>query len=237
MNKFILLITLIGMVGTTLAQESNSKIDKLTSNGDKTKWNHLNYILFNTNRESNNFKTRSFLIDKLSGKVRFEGTLQNLDNLVLLFNYKSRVIDKSYINGKLIDKSANVIPFGDLLDQFFEDTKLIFLPMLICDSHKTNLTINSEKIVNSEKLIEIKFKNIPNLNKEPLDGAIYLNNKGEIKEYLLDNDEIIVSDIKDIGDGIRLPTQFSFKNSPNLSIKFSTVAAFTNIEQEKFIAL
>jgi len=89
-------------------------------------------------------------------------------------------------------------------------------------------------MVNAEKLIEIVFKNVQNINKQPFSGTIYLNNKGEVKEYILDQTSFLVSDIKDVGDGIVLPTQFINKNIPNSLIKFSTVAAFTDIEDDKF---
>lgn len=235
-KKLLLLLTTLSIVTLSQGQE-RSKQDILNSIGTVSKWNAVNYILFTSTSKNSIFKERSFLIDKSSGKVRFDGITSNNVSLVLLFNYKSKVVDKGYINGKLTDSKSPAIPFQEVLTQLFEDTKLLFLPMFIIASHKSNVTINSEKMINSEKLVEINFKNAHNINKQSITGAIYLNTKGDIKEYVLDQSPILVSDIKDVGDGILLPTQFVYKNTPVLTVKFNTVAAFTDIEDDKFTHL
>lgn len=216
--------------------QDRSNQDILTSLGKPSKWNAINYILFTTSNQSQHFKEHSFLIDKSSGKVRFEGKTINNVKTVLLFNFKTKTTTKSYLNGKLDDSKSPAL-LQEIYRQLFEDTELLFLPMLIASTQKNNLSVTSSKMINTEKLFEITFKNVYNLNKQPINGTIYLNAKGEVKEYELDHSSFIVNDIKDIGDGILLPTKFTKKNNSNVNIKFDTVAAFTNIEEEKFNSL
>lgn len=234
-QKLLLLLTVLSISSPSSGQIS-SKQDILASIGKVSKWNSVNYILFASSSNNNIFKERSFLIDKSSGKVRFDGKMANNTSLVLLFNYKTKVLEKSYINGKLSDSKTSV-PYQDVLNQLFEDSKLLFLPMLIVSTHSSNLTILPAKISNAEKLIEISYKNVHNLNKQPLNGSIAVNSKGEIKEYVIDQSSYLVSDIKDIGDGILLPTRFNNINNPSLSTKFNTVAGFMDIESDKFTVL
>lgn len=233
-NIILLLVALTTYLSSN-AQEVNEQ-NILASLGQSSKWNSINYILFTSSSNTQGYKERSFLIDKSSGKVRFEGKTNSNLRIVLLFNFKTKAIDKCFINGRL-DDSKTLTSFQEINSQLFEDTKLLFLPMLVISAPKKNVTINPGKIINAEKLFEINFKGINNLNKQPLNGTIYLNTKGDIKEYKLDNSTFLVSDIKDIGDGILLPTQFISKSSPSVNIKFNTVAAFTSIEAQKFNSL
>lgn len=233
-QNILLLITIFSLAHSVDAQEK-SKQDILTSLGKVSKWNSINYILFTSSNANHNLKERSFLIDKFSGKVRFEGKTNNSQRIVLLFNYKTKVLDKAFINGKLAETKPLAL-YQEVTNQLFDDTKLLFLPMLVISSPNST-SIGTGKINNSEKLIEINFNNILNMNKQSLEGSIYLNTKGDIKEYELNQSVIIVNDIKDIGDGIFLPTRFSCLNNSNLSVKFNTVAAFTDIEVNKFTNL
>lgn len=234
-QTLLLLLTTLTIQSFAFSQDK-SKQEILTSIGQASKWNNVNYILFSSTNNTGLFKERSFLIDKSTGRSRFEGKTNTNQHLILLFNFKSKVLEKSYSNGKLNDSKAGV-PYQEVLNQLFEDSKLLFLPMFVIATTSNNLTINPGKIINAEKLIEITFKNVYNLNKQPLNGMIYLNSKGEIKEYCLDQQILNVSEIKDIGDGILLPTLFNSKNDPKMSIKFNTVAAFTDIENDKFTTL
>lgn len=229
----LLFILTLQATNFAIAQENN-KQEVLASIGRASKWNNVNYLLFTSSNGNNIFKERSFLINKSSGQVRFDGITNNKVNLTLLFNYKSKTLDKSFVNGKLED-SKSIIQFSSILDQFFEDSKLLFLPMFII-SNPNNISIGHGKIINSQKLIELDFKNIYCLNKQPLSGSTYLNNRGEIIEYHIDQSNIMVGEFKDIGDGLLLPTRFTFKNKKS-SIKFNTVAAFTNIEADRFTNL
>lgn len=234
-QKFILVLTILSLAFYANGQ-SRSKQDIISSIGKVSKWNNVNYILFASNSHNNSFKERSFLIDKGSGKVRFDGKTTNNTSLVLLFNYKTKTLEKGYINGKLSD-SKTTIPYQEVLNQLFEDTKLLFLPMFIITTHSSNLTIGTGKIANAEKLTDITFKNVLNLNKQALNGKIYINSRGDIKEYNIDQSTYSVSDIKDIGDGILLPTRFNNILNPSLTIKFNIVAGFMDIESDKFTNL
>ena len=230
-HKLLFLAIFLTLANYTQGQEI-SKHNILSTIGTAAKWNSVNNNLFTSSNPTALFKEHSFLIDKSTGRSRFEGKTNTNQNIVLLFNYKSKTVDKSYSNGKLVENKTTV-PQQEIIDLLFEDTKLLFLPMLIISSSSNNITVHTGKIVNTEKLVELRFKNIYNLNKQPLNGSIYLNSKGEIKEYHLEQQIFQVSESKDIGDGIFLSTLFSSKNSDHRNIKFNTVAAFTDIENDK----
>ncbi|MCI0921050.1 hypothetical protein [Sphingobacterium rhinopitheci] len=234
-QKIFLLLTILSLAHNANGQ-SKSKQEILTSIGKVSKWHSVNYILFSSNTQNSIFKERAFLIDKSSGKARFDGKTTNNISLVLLFNYKSKALEKGYINGKLTD-AKSIIQYQEVLNQLFDDTKLLFLPMFIVSTHSSHLTIGPGKIANAEKLTEINFKNVLNLNKQAMNGTIYLNSKGDIKEYYIDQSVYAVGDIKDIGDGILLPTRFNNLSNPSLNIKFNIVAGFTDIESDKFSTL
>lgn len=221
-------------IGTSYSQSIN-KNELLNSIGRVSDWNNVNYILFTSTTVNSFLKEQSYLFEKNTGRVRFEGKTTNNIGLVMLFNYKSKVLEKAYVNGKTTDNNTNIY-FSEILNEFFENTKLLFLPMFII-SNQNNVYISSEKIINTEKIAELKFNNLLPLNKTVIKGSIHISKKGEIKEYNLDNNTFIVSDIKNIGEGILLPTRFICENSPNQSIKFNTVAAFTDVEDDRFTNL
>lgn len=233
LKRLFMLISLF-TIGTSYSQ-SISKNELLNSIGRAADWNSVNYILFTSTTVNSTLKEQSYLFEKNTGRVRFEGKTTNNIDLVMLFNYKSKVLEKAYVNGKITDNKTNTY-FSDILNSFFENTKLLFLPMFII-SNQNNVFIASEKIINTEKIAELKFNNILNLNKTALKGSIQISKKGEIKEYNLDNNTFIVSDIKNIGEGILLPTRFMCENNPNQSIKFNTVAAFIDVEDDRFTNL
>lgn len=229
--KILLLIFALSIANSAKTQERD-KESVLASIGNISKWNNVKYLLFTSTSANPIFKTRSYLIDKSSGRVRFDGTTNEKVNTTLLFNYKTKTLDKSYINGKLANANTTAL-YQNILEQLFEDTKLLFLPMFIISS-PNNITISAGKIINSQKLTEVSFKNIYNLNQQIIGGSSYLNSKGDIMQYIIDQSAIAVSETKDIGDGILLPTRFISKK---FNIKFNTVAAFTDIETDKFTNL
>lgn len=235
--NFLLLTTLVLVTfNTNILAQNKNKQDILASIGNSSKWNNTNYILFTSLSKTALLKERAFLIDKTTGQVRFDGTTIDNNIIVLLFNFKSKALDKAYINGKLSESTAD-IHYEDVLSQLFKDTKLLFLPMLVISSNKDKISIGQEKILNTQKLTEINFDNIYNIDNSILQGTIYINNKGEVKEYLINESTYTVSDIKDIGDGNLLPTKFVNINIPSLSTKFNIVASFMDIESNKFTDL
>lgn len=232
--KHILLIITLLSSSIMLSAQERDKQESLKAIGNITKWKTLNYILFSTTSASNNFQQRSFLIDKSTGKARLEAITTNNTSLVLLFNYKSKLISKCYVNGELTNIESSKIPFQEVLNQLFDDTELLFLPMYVIALPKSQITVDPNKLVNAEKLIEVTFRNATNLNSERISGSIYLTNKGVLKEYTINQDRINVSNIKDIGDGILTPTTFDYIDDTKPTIKFNTVAAFTDVELDKF---
>lgn len=206
--------------------------------GGKTKWDSTNFILFTVNGNKTTYLQdgRTFLIDKRSGKSRFEGTTNGGENLIVLFNFKTEKLHKYYKNGK------EVVPlmseandsFGKILGQFRKDASLLFLPILL-DKPDTKIGKTSTKIVNAEKLQLFSFQ----LPDNGLSGDILFNPETGLVKQVVDKDSntYFVNGYKDIGGGLFLPTTFKNMSDVGKSTVFSTVAAFTDMEESKLNSL
>ncbi len=230
--KYILFICLFYSCHIVVAQNKSKQLI-LKTIGDAAKWKSLNYILFSSNSPNNNFLQRSYLIDKQTGKARLDAVTTDNESVVMLFNFKHKRVEKCYINGQLSDLNSLKVPLQEVLNQLFQDTELLFLPMFVISAPKNHIAIKTDQIVNAERLVEVVFQGVSNLNKDNIEGSIYINNKGELKEYIINQEKIALSDIKDIGDGILIPTSFNYANTAK-TIKFTTVAAFTDVELSRF---
>lgn len=199
--------------------------------GEANKWPNTRYLLYTVTGPSvlSGFSNqRTFLIDKNTGDCRFEGVNKDKENITLLFNYKTKTVKKYFINtqeGK--DNLGNLLE--NILNQFFIDTQILFLPTFLFDN-ASHITEVSQKIVNTDKINVVHFTKLPTLGGNTIDGEISLTNKGEIKSIAVANIEYTTSASKDIGEGILLPTVFVSQSTYN----FQTVAAFTDVETGKF---
>lgn len=210
------------------AQSENITEKILTSIGGKTKWDNTRYIMFTVTGESNqNAITgdRKFLLDKKSGDIRFEGTL-NKENIVVLFNVNNQTIKNVYDqNGETLPVDQYKDQVRTLIDQYTIDLKILSLPASIVEA---SLNTKSEsKIINAEKLQMLEFSNFNGSN-----GNIYVNQEtGLIKQIDLNNKSYSVNGYKDIGNGLIFPTVFKSRTD---SIVYQKVASFIDMELNKF---
>lgn len=222
-------------VGTTVAQDHKEDKELIRQAvGEKRNWTSTRYLLYSASGSSTTSlfsNERSFLIDKGNGDCRFEGMNKNNEDVVLLFNFRSGKSKKYYVNGKestsSMDEMAEII-----IDQFFADTQLLFLPAFLTE-HQSTITDTVQKIFNADKTTIFSFSNVPGFGEKSTTGKIVITSKGEIKSISLENNTYHTSASKDIGSGILLPTFFEGPTT----IKFNTVAAFTQIEPGKFTTL
>lgn len=228
---FIGLILCLNQNSLIAQEQKNGKELIHLAIGEANKWSSTRYLLYTVNGPSASptvSNERTFLIDKNTGDCRFESVNKNNENIILLFNYKSKTVKKYFIN-EIEDRGNFEQIFENILNQFFIDTQILFLPAFLSDS-PSNITEVSQKIINTDKINTICFTSLPTLGNDSVDGNISLTNKGEIKSIVLANIEYKTSGSKDIGGGIFLPTVFESQSS----YKFQTVAAFTDIETGKF---
>ncbi|HLT87924.1 MAG TPA: hypothetical protein VKZ57_10050 [Sphingobacterium sp.] len=205
--------------------------------GGKEKWDSTNYILFTANgNDAKHFQNgRKFLINTKSGQARFEGKSNDGNNIVSLFNFKTGKLAKFFVNGnevKQISSETNEL-FTRINEQFKKDIAFLFLPALIEQSETKTGKISS-KIFNAEKLQSLPFQ-----LKGGLSGEVLFNGEtGWIKQFIdKDGQTYLVNGYKDIGGGLFLPTTFRNLENSEKSLLFSTVAAFTEMEESKFSIL
>ncbi|MBL1409676.1 hypothetical protein [Sphingobacterium faecale] len=216
------------------AQEQSGKDLVELSVGEANKWANTRYLLYTAIGPSHivGFNNeRTFLIDKKTADCRFEGINKNNENIVLLFNYKTKKTKKYFINEQESKENTDSL-IDNILTQFFNDTQMLFLPALLSNS-PSKITEVSQKVFNADKINIISFSNLSTLGDNTIDGKISLTNKGEIKSISIDNVEFRTSATKDIGEGILLPTVFEHRSTH----QFQIVAAFTEMEAGKFTDL
>ena len=239
MKKFVRLFAFLFFVLPSLSVKG--QVNKEASQmlwkgiGGKEKWEKTNYILFVANGGELDYtkSARTFLINRKSGQVRFEGKSLKGDNLALFFNFHSGKVSKFYINGtQLKELNDTTLEKSDKIKiQFQHDVSFLFLSALV-NTPETKTGALSSKIVNAEKLQSINIE----LKNGALSGEVLFSKEtGYIKQVITkDRETYYVNGYKDIGDGLFLPTSFKNINNSAKSISFSTVAAFSDMEESKF---
>lgn len=233
---FVALTFLFIGINQSFAQQSDAQSIREALHQSIKNWEENRYILFTAqgNTSSALFNgSRTFLIDKNSGDCRLETTSSSNKPVVVLFNFKSKKLSKAFENNKQLASSTNQL--SPILDQFYEDTKLLFLPVFLSETSIKLEDIQS-KLMDSEKVNIITFSNLNTFDNTSSSGRFILDAKGEIKLFEDGTTTFSVSNSKDIGSGILLPTNFQNKKDAQ-SCVFNTVAAFTNIENGKFTSL
>ena len=196
-------------------------------------WLYNRFILYSArgNNLLSGFKnSRTIILDKSTFNVRLEIQSVKGELLVCLFNFQTNTIKKIALDKKIISNSS--VLAKQVLVQFHEDVKLLFLPLII-SANQSSLTYIAQQIVNTRIIHIYDVKRAKLLNLEITNGEVHLGNQGNIV-YFSDNNQFNVSEIKDIGSGIELPTKYQCIDMPSKSCNFITVAAFTEIEAEKF---
>lgn len=233
--RSIFLVLFVSIWGiSSSAQESNSKQVIISASGGQSKWQSTRYFLFTAtgNKVNDKLSThRKFLFDKISGDVRFEGKNSSSQSIVLLFNFKSNAIEKYFVNNEESPISDDML--ATIIRQFHEDTSLLFLPFIFANE-KTVVTQSENKIVDTEKRKLISFTSNSTFIGKSISGIININSKGEMKQLTTSNCNYSIGAYKDIGGGLHLPTSFVCSTDKNKNCVFGTVAAFTEMENNKF---
>lgn len=233
----VIIFSLLSFLSVGVSAQSNTEVSTMLWKGvgGKTKWDSTNYILFTAygNDAKHLQGDRKYLINKRSGQARFEGKTEDGNNIVALFNFKTDKLTKFFTNGGEVKPlNADVIAiFAKIKEQFRKDAALIFLPTLI-DKPDTKTGKVSSKIVNAEKLQSLPFQ----LKDSILSGELFFHGEtGYIKQVVdRDGNTYFVNGYKDIGGGLILPTTFKNMDNQARSTLFTTVAAFTDMEESKF---
>lgn len=232
----VMITSILFFLYFTLSAQEAGKI-LLKGIGGKEKWDSTNYILFTVS--GNDAKTlqssRKFLIKPTSGQARFEGQSNDGNNIVALFNFKTGKLSRFFVNGNEVKKMDNETTelFTKINTQFKKDITFLFLPALI-EQPDTKTGKTTSKIFNAEKLQSLSFE-----LEGGTSGEILFNNEtGQIKQFIdEEGNTYLVNEYKDIGGGLFLPTNFRNLENQAKSLFFSTVAAFTEMEESRFSVL
>lgn len=229
MYYFCLLLSVVSLCPSMLMAQTKNIADKIwNAAGGKSKWESTKYIMFTVSGNSQHASitgNRKFLLDKQSGMVRFEGTL-NRNNVVAIFNVPNQKLIHIFDeNGTELAAQDYRSLLPDLIDQYNIDLKVLSLPASIASSSLNNPS--ESKIINAEKLQKVDFVNFLGGR-----GSVYVNEEsGLIKRIDMDDKSYIVNGYKDIGNGLVLPTIFKASGD---SISYQKVASFTEMEPAKF---
>lgn len=245
-SKYISIFFLFAFAYTTCIaqQDGDIKVKLEKAIGGQDKWTQTHYILFTVSGNDLNTNlngSRTFLINKSNGDVRFEGENKDRKEVVHLFNYKSHESKDLFIDNKKIKKDSLLFKslHKSIANQFYEDTKLLFTAALLPESLSADNNNYQQKIVNAEKVVYIHTNRLFSLQSQltHCDAIVNVEN-GKIRKLDLNGSGVfMVSGYKDIGGGLILPTQFDNIKNRSQSCIFSTVASFTEIEDSKFDSL
>ncbi|PRD51392.1 hypothetical protein [Sphingobacterium gobiense] len=240
--KTFLIAIIIGVLSFShviISAQEEQEVSKvlLKGIGGKNKWDSTNYILFTVNGNDAKYfqDARKFIINTKSGQARFEGKTNDGNNIVSLFNFKTGKLAKFFINGKEVTQTGSETNehFTKINEQFIRDYTFLFLPVLI-EQPETKTGKISTKIFNAEKLNSLSFQLKGGVSGE----VLFSGETGWIKQFVnKEGHTYLVNGYKDIGGGLFLPTSFKNLKNNEKSVIFSTVAAFTEMEESRFSTL
>ncbi|WP_293953168.1 MULTISPECIES: hypothetical protein [unclassified Sphingobacterium] len=225
-----------------IAQEDTLHKQIWQSIGGQEKWDSLQYLAFSA--KGNNIsdqlanEERKFLFNRTSGACRFDG-YTGTDQVTYLFNFKNPGNDKLFIGGNL--STDDVELKKSIKSQLFSDFNLLLLPTLI-GLKNVQLKNQKESFSAGQKLMISNILSSTPIFGNRIAGVLYIDqNTGEIARYeYKDKGEKItyeVSNYKEIGDGIRLPSLFNCTTNGQRSCIFSSISSFVQVEQKKFTEL
>jgi len=237
----VLFVVLTEHSTNLMAQENIGLASVWEGIGGKSTWESTKFILFTSHGNEITERLtseRTFLIDKSNARCRFEGKTASNHHIVLLFNYKTKQLDKLYINGVKAKDSKTLTSshLPQIIEQFFEDVKLLFLPSSF-DQGSTIAGTPSQKIINAEKTTVVPISSAQLFDGSTFNGKITLNISGQITRSETNQNTYSISGYKDVGGGLHLPTIFKHATRPSKDCTFTTVAAFTDMEEGKFTTL
>lgn len=242
-TRFIVFLFItISSVNRSFAQTNPTTDLVWQSIGGKEKWETIQFVAFtakgNTINNSLSDDTRSFLIDLQSGDARFEGTNKDNTSITLLFNFKKNTVSKYFVNGK---EDNNRFMLKPIIQQLITDTKLLFSPTVVAQKGGS-ADEKESKLIEGQKVVLMHINTTTALFNSPIRAEIALEEStGEIRflEMVMKAETVHyeVSNYKQIGDGVKLPTSFIASENEKKSCIFTAVSSFVNVESAKFNAL
>lgn len=220
---------------TSQGQSQTIIINKLAEGlGNSASINSSRFIMFSSAMNNNGFLKgeHTFLYDRETKECRFEGETKEGQQLIVLFNSGTNSGDV-YIDEKKTD-SPEIMK--TVVSLFLDDSYYLFLPLMIA-TKKVPSTAQVSEIIDSKRYYVIKV----NSPTSKFDSSIlYIDSQtGTISMWeTFDSSDkrtqdLLISKTKDVGGGLILATKFTDRMNGK-SFEYPIVAAFLNIEPEKF---
>ncbi|MFB5945287.1 hypothetical protein [Albibacterium profundi] len=233
LTAFLFTLTL-GLYPTIASAQTNpnTAVNSLSRGlGDKSTAEEARYLIFSYHSDNKESET-SYLYDWESGNCRFEGQTKDLKDLVVLFNTDAAGGQVFVDENSVTDESL----LKDVRQSFEDDSYFLFIPILIAKQEINTVELEPE-IVDSKKFHVLRVTSPDSKYKSSKiyvdfqDGTIYKWNTYDSKNRL--SHELLVSQTKDLGGGLILPTQFTDKSTGE-TFGYPIAAALLNIEPQKF---
>lgn len=206
--------------------------------GGRQAWSEARYFMFScsTNLKEAFSEEHSFLWDRSTGACRFEGTNEQEQKVIVLFNTNNNK-GKVFIDDKAVNNSDSaafiIFPVKKTFDN---ETFWLFPPKSLTDASR--LTVKEAELIGSTRYNVAEVQQFP-VDTVPLKSKVYIDaNTGRIFQWhTIDGKEHVIykfltSNFKDVGGGLLLPTVFIDAES-GFFMKFPIVSALINIESDK----
>jgi len=208
--------------------------------GGKQNWQDVRYFMFSCLERAGDTSqgVREYLWDKQTGDCRFEEVSKDGDTVITLFNLKTEK-GAAFINSEKQGdslKSAKLIQ--EALSTFRKDASLLFLPTTM-EGRNAIHAVEKEKLIGSRRFTVIKLANEKTSFDASVNGQLYIDARnGRIQHWQpnradqRDTAYYTVSEFKDVGGGLVLPTHFTASDSSS-TVSYPLAAALIHIESHK----
>lgn len=206
--------------------------------GGKQAWNDARYFMFTCHANLGGIfdQEHVYIWDRSSGDCRFEGTIEQEQKIVVLFNAISNK-GKAFIDNRPIgnrDSATHILL--PVIEAFNRETFWLFPSKSLTDT--SLLTVKDTELIGSARYNVVELQ-LPIADSIQIKSKVYIDtNTGRIFQWqTLDKEENIVynfltSNFKDVGGGLILPTIFTDTKKGSY-LKFPIVSALINIESDK----
>jgi hypothetical protein len=242
MKQLCFVISVIALFsGSVEAQTTGDIIDKIWEGaGGKKNWEESRFLtfVFAPQKGGKTLLRRSHLWDRYTGDYRFETKTAKNQVLLVLFNVNSKK-GQSFINGKPLSDSLNVIELKNAYSYFVNDSYWLLAPLRLEDPGVKVFLEQSEEIEGtSYYVLRVNFEK-GGMNPAGQSWFYVDPGNGQVKRSKFfdagkkDPHIYTWTNYKDLGGGLKLSTRKQNIDRNN-AITFPVASVLISVEPEKF---